>query len=179
MLGALSERYAAQFDPLATDALPRVSAMLRARAPCAAPRATVRGIAAGLTCAFAPPAQEAVLQFNSRSKVDAVRQKVETVKNTMSSNIDKARACVLPWSLSRALLTLRPQVLERGERLDDVAAKSETMRDQAAAFRNKGRQLRRQMWWQNVKWTLLLIIVVLLVAFAVFLAACRGFSCVK
>ena len=71
------------------------------------------------------------------------------------------------------------QVLERGERLDDVAAKSETMRDQAAAFRNKGRQLRRQMWWQNVKWTLLLVIVVLLVAFAVFLAACRGFSCVK
>ena len=35
-------------------------------------------------------AQEAVLQFNSRSKVDAVRQKVETVKSTMSSNIDKA-----------------------------------------------------------------------------------------
>jgi hypothetical protein len=31
-----------------------------------------------------------VLQFNSRSKVDAVRQKVETVKSTMSSNIDKA-----------------------------------------------------------------------------------------
>jgi len=70
--------------------------------------------------------QEAVLQFNSRSKVDAVRQKVDAVKNTMSENIDK--------------------VLERGERLDDVAAKSESMRDQAAAFRAKGRSLRRQMW---------------------------------
>jgi hypothetical protein len=35
--------------------------------------------------------QEAVLQFNSRTKVDAVRQKVDAVKNTMSSNIDKAR----------------------------------------------------------------------------------------
>jgi hypothetical protein len=45
----------------------------------------------GLTFAFATCVQEAVLQFNSRSKVDAVRQKVETVKNTMSSNIDKAR----------------------------------------------------------------------------------------
>jgi len=33
--------------------------------------------------------------------------------------------------------------------------------------------------WTNVKWTLLLLLVVLLVAFGVFLAACRGFSCVK
>ena len=52
---------------------------------------TVRNDAARLTCAFAARAQEAVLQFNSRTKVDAVRQKVETVKNTMSSNIDKVR----------------------------------------------------------------------------------------
>lgn len=33
--------------------------------------------------------------------------------------------------------------------------------------------------WTNVKWTLLLLLVVLLVAFGVFLAACRGLSCVK
>ena len=99
-----------------------------------------------------------MLQFNSRTRVDAVRQKVDAVKQTMSSNIDK--------------------VLERGERLDDVAAKSETMRDQAATFRAKGRQLRRQLWWQNAKWTALLVVVCLLVAFAVFLAACRGFRCV-
>jgi hypothetical protein len=36
--------------------------------------------------------QEAVVPFNSRTKVDAVRQKVESVKETMSQNIDKARA---------------------------------------------------------------------------------------
>lgn len=35
--------------------------------------------------------QEAVVAFNSRTKVDAVRQKVESVKETMSQNIDKAR----------------------------------------------------------------------------------------
>ncbi len=71
------------------------------------------------------------------------------------------------------------QVLSRGERLEDVAAKSEGMRDQAAAFRAKSRSLRRKLWWANLKWTLLLIAVVLLVAFGVFLAACRGFRCVK
>jgi hypothetical protein len=31
MLGALSERYGAQFDPLAVDALPRATKLLRAR----------------------------------------------------------------------------------------------------------------------------------------------------
>jgi hypothetical protein len=70
------------------------------------------------------------------------------------------------------------QVLERGERLDDMAAKSESMRDQAAAFRAKGRALRRTLWWQNAKWSLALALVVLLVAFVIFLAACRGFRCV-
>ncbi len=100
-----------------------------------------------------------MLRFNSRTKVDAVRQKVESVKATMSENIER--------------------VLERGERLDDVAAKSESMRDQAAAFRAKGRALRRQLWWQNAKWTAALVLVALFVAFAVFLAACRGFRCVQ
>jgi hypothetical protein len=35
--------------------------------------------------------------------------------------------------------------LERGERLDDVMAKSEGMRDSALTFNRKGRALRRKM----------------------------------
>lgn len=42
-----------------------------------------------------------MLQFNSRSKVDAVRQKVESVKNTMSNNIDKARPLLALWRSNR------------------------------------------------------------------------------
>ena len=103
--------------------------------------------------------QEASASLDSRARVDAVRQKVDAVKASMSDNIDR--------------------VLQRGERLDDVAAKSEAMRGQAAAFRAKGRALRRQLWWQNARWTAALIAVALLVAFAVFLAACRGFRCVQ
>jgi hypothetical protein len=167
LLCALAERHETQHDALAPDALPRATALLRARRTKTQKHGTrtrkhtiLHFCARFLTrCrARAALSQEAVLRFNSRTKVDAVRQKVESVKATMSENIDK--------------------VLERGERLDDVAAKSETMRDQAAAFRAKGRQLRRQLWWQNAKWSAALAAVVLLVAFAVFLAACRGFSCV-
>ena len=122
-----------------------------------------------------------MLQFNSRTRVDAVREKVDAVKATMSSNIDKVRTTLLTWQYGWLLThpCACAQVLERGERLEEVAAKSESMRDQAAAFRAKGRALRRQLWWANLKWTLLLLLVVLLVAFAVFLAACRGFRCVQ
>ena len=113
-----------------------------------------------------PPAAERVVpllrevqaQFNSRSAMASIRAKVEDVKSTMANNIER--------------------VLERGERLDDMAQRSEGMRSQAEAFRSKGRVLRRQMWWQSVKWTLLLVLLTACVAFVIFLAACRGFRCV-
>jgi hypothetical protein len=37
-----------------------------------------------------------VLQFNSRTRVDAVRTKVDEVKATMSSNIDKVGVFSMP-----------------------------------------------------------------------------------
>ena len=106
-----------------------------------------------------PLLREATTQFNSRSAMASIRAKVEDVKSTMTANIER--------------------VLDRGERLDDMAVKTESMRSQAEVFRAKGRSLRRQMWWQNVKWTLLLLSITALVAFIIFLAACRGFQCVK
>lgn len=105
-----------------------------------------------------PLLRESLAQFNSRSHMASIRAKVEDVKQTMATNIER--------------------VLERGERLDDMASKSESMRSQAEVFRAKGRSLRRQMWWQNAKWTLLVLLITVLVAFVIFLAACRGFRCV-
>ncbi len=106
-----------------------------------------------------PLRREATAQFNSRSKVESIRAKVEDVKSTMVDNIER--------------------VLERGERLDDIAAKSDAMRDHAQTFRAKGRSLRRQMCWQNAKWMILLALVVAMLAFVIFLVACRGFRCVS
>ena len=168
LLTALADRYQAEYDGLAPDAHARATTVLRVRTAASPLRAagslalSEQSVAAlhssGRLTPLLRRAQESVLRFNSRSRVDAVRAKVDAVRASMSDNIDKA--------------------LERGERLDEVAAKSEAMRDQAAAFRAKGRALRRALWWQNARWAAALAVVTLIAAFAVFLAACRGFRCV-
>lgn len=93
------------------------------------------------------------------SKVDAVRSQIEEVKGTMVENIDK--------------------VLARGERLDDVMLKSDNMRSSAETFRLQGRKLRRAMCCQNLRIKLLVLGLLLVLGFVIFLAVCRGFSCVS
>ena len=81
------------------------------------------------------------------------------VKEVMVENIDK--------------------VLERGERLDDVLVKSDAMKDSAAQFRNSGRKLSRQMWWQNCKLWAALIAILIVVVIVIFFAVCGGTSCLS
>ena len=69
-------------------------------------------------------------------------------------------------------------MLERGERLDDVMDKSEAMRDTANTFRQKGKELRRKMWWQNMKMKLIIAAVVIVLILLLFFGICRGVSCV-
>merc|ERR1719171_1714796 len=92
------------------------------------------------------------------AKIANVKKQIEDTRIIMSENIDK--------------------VLERGERLEDVMDKSEQMRDTADAFRKKGRELRRKMWWQNTKMKLIIALVVLLLILIIFFAACSGVTCV-
>ena len=70
------------------------------------------------------------------------------------------------------------QVLERGERLEDVMDKSEKMKDTADQFRKKGRELRRKMWWQNTKMKIVIAVIVLVVLLLIFFGICRGVTCV-
>jgi len=57
--------------------------------------------------------------------------------------------------------------------------KSEQMRDTADAFRKKGRELRRKMWWQNTKMKLIIALVVVVLILLLFFGFCRGISCIK
>lgn len=47
------------------------------------------------------------------------------------------------------------------------------------SFHRQGKQLRRQMWWNNLKMKLLILFVVLFLIFVVFLISCKGFKCTK
>ncbi|XP_008054440.1 vesicle-associated membrane protein 4 isoform X3 [Carlito syrichta] len=64
------------------------------------------------------------------------------------------------------------KVIERGERLDELQDKSESLSDNATAFSNRSKQLRRQMWWRGCQikavmalaaGILLLVIIILIV----------------
>ena len=56
--------------------------------------------------------------------------------------------------------------------------KSEQMRDTADAFRKKGRELRRKMWYQNLKFKLIIAAVVAVIVLILFFSICNGISCV-
>ncbi|KAK7817897.1 hypothetical protein U0070_005540 [Myodes glareolus] len=61
----------------------------------------------------------------------SVQNQVDEVIDVMQENITK--------------------VIERGERLDELQDKSESLSDNATAFSNRSKQLRRQMWWRGCK----------------------------
>mmetsp|Transcript_3252 Transcript_3252/g.8044 ORF Transcript_3252/g.8044 Transcript_3252/m.8044 type:complete len:232 (+) Transcript_3252:1-696(+) len=100
-----------------------------------------------------------VAYSGGQEKLDSVKRQIEDTKNVMAVNISK--------------------VLERGERLEDVMDKSEKMKDTADAFRRKGKELRRKMWWQNTKFKLIIAAVVIVLLLLLFFGICRGVSCVK
>ncbi|XP_038205278.1 vesicle-associated membrane protein 4 isoform X1 [Arvicola amphibius] len=71
-------------------------------------------------------------RFGPRNdKIKHVQNQVDEVIDVMQENITK--------------------VIERGERLDELQDKSESLSDNATAFSNRSKQLRRHMWWHGCK----------------------------
>jgi hypothetical protein len=70
------------------------------------------------------------------------------------------------------------RVIDRGEKLDDVLAKSDGLRTTADAFHRTARRLRSRMWWANVRTALAVFLVALAGVVVIFFAACGGVRCV-
>ncbi|MBN3314950.1 MYOC protein, partial [Atractosteus spatula] len=64
-------------------------------------------------------------------KIRQVQTQVDEVIDVMQENITK--------------------VIERGERLDELQDKSESLSDNASAFSSRAKQLHRRMWWRDCK----------------------------
>ncbi|XP_034387450.1 vesicle-associated membrane protein 4 isoform X1 [Cyclopterus lumpus] len=69
-----------------------------------------------------------------------VQSQVDEVIDVMQENISK--------------------VIERGERLDDLQDKSESLSDNASAFSSRAKQLHRRMWWRDTKMKMIIASVV-------------------
>ena len=68
------------------------------------------------------------------------------------------------------------KVIERGERLDELQDKSESLLDNATAFSNRSKQFPRQMWWCGCKikaiMTLVAIILLLVIIILIVVKYC-------
>ncbi|TKY54143.1 vesicle-mediated transport [Spatholobus suberectus] len=90
-------------------------------------------------------------------KLIKVKAQVSEVKSIMLENIDKA--------------------IDRGDNLTILADKTETLHSQAQEFRKKGTQVRRKMWYQNMKVKLVVLGILLLLVLVIWLSVCHGFNC--
>uniref|UniRef100_A0A0D6R2N3 V-SNARE coiled-coil homology domain-containing protein n=1 Tax=Araucaria cunninghamii TaxID=56994 RepID=A0A0D6R2N3_ARACU len=91
------------------------------------------------------------------SKFSKVKAQVSEVKGIMMDNIEK--------------------VLDRGEKIELLVDKTEGLQFQADTFQRQGRQLRRKMWLQNLKFKLIILGIVLIIFLIIWLSVCKGFSC--
>lgn len=88
----------------------------------------------------------------SADKVVKVQKQVEDVKGIMEKNMQAA--------------------MTRGERLEDLEAKTTALEEGSKAFSRNTRTVRSKLWWKNLKYWAILIgiiaLIVLVIVFSVF-----------
>ncbi|XP_043718938.1 vesicle-associated membrane protein 724 [Telopea speciosissima] len=90
-------------------------------------------------------------------KLLKVKAQVSEVKSIMLENIDKA--------------------VDRGEKIDILVDKAEDLHSQAQDFKKQGTQIRRKMWYRNMKIKLVVLGVLLILVLVIWLSICHGFDC--
>ncbi|KAL4179844.1 hypothetical protein AMTRI_Chr13g89280 [Amborella trichopoda] len=89
-------------------------------------------------------------------RINRIRGEMSQVRNVMIENIDK--------------------VLERGDRLELLVDKTTNMQGNTIRFRKQARRFKNTVWWRNVKLTVALIALLLIVIYVVLVFVCHGFT---
>ncbi|CAL9778449.1 unnamed protein product [Musa acuminata subsp. burmannicoides] len=95
-------------------------------------------------------------------RMNRIKGEMSQVRNVMIENIDK--------------------VLERGERLELLVDKTANMQGNTVRFRKQARRFRNTVWWRNVKLTVALILLILVIIYIVLAFVCHGItlpSCIR
>ncbi|KAI3851233.1 hypothetical protein MKW98_008825 [Papaver atlanticum] len=87
-------------------------------------------------------------------RINRLKGEMSQVRNVMIDNIDK--------------------VLERGDRLELLVDKTANMQGNTFRFRKQARRFKNTLWWRNVKLTIALIILILVVIYVVLAFVCHG-----
>lgn len=91
------------------------------------------------------------------SKLSKLKAQMTEVKGIMMDNIEK--------------------VLDRGERIELLVDRTESLQFQADSFQRQGRELRRKMWLQSLRMKLMVVGAVLVIILILWLMVCKGFKC--
>ncbi|KAF5759810.1 putative Longin domain, v-SNARE, coiled-coil domain-containing protein [Helianthus annuus] len=87
-------------------------------------------------------------------RINRLKSEMGQVRTVMIENIDK--------------------VLDRGDRLELLVDKTATMQTNTLRFRKQTRRFRSTVWWRNVKLTIALILLILIIAYVVLAFVCHG-----
>uniref|UniRef100_A0A8D8PRS1 Synaptobrevin n=1 Tax=Cacopsylla melanoneura TaxID=428564 RepID=A0A8D8PRS1_9HEMI len=98
------------------------------------------------------PAQPGNKPKPANDKLQQTQNQVNEVLDIMTQNVEK--------------------IIERGDRIQELDERANNLRDGSTGFQQQSRRLRRNMWWQNFKWNIILGVVgiVILVGFVWWLA---------
>ncbi|CAM8888984.1 unnamed protein product [Rhodiola kirilowii] len=66
------------------------------------------------------------------------------------------------------------KVLDRGDRLALLVDRTSALQGNTVRFRRQSRRFRNNLWWQNVKLTVLLVITLMILVYLVFVFLCGG-----
>ncbi|PIA42337.1 hypothetical protein AQUCO_02000054v1 [Aquilegia coerulea] len=87
-------------------------------------------------------------------RINRLKGEMSQVRNVMIENIDK--------------------VLERGDRLELLVDKTETMQGNTFRFRKQARRYKSSVWWRNVKLSFAAIVLLLVIIYVVLAFVCHG-----
>ncbi|KAL8503702.1 hypothetical protein ACS0TY_022429 [Phlomoides rotata] len=95
-------------------------------------------------------------------RINRIKGEMSQVRDVMIQNIDK--------------------VLDRGDRLELLVGKTATLQSNTIRFRKQSRRYRNAAWWSNIKLTVALLFLLLLVVYVILGFICHGLtprSCLK
>ncbi|XP_048501760.1 vesicle-associated membrane protein 724 [Beta vulgaris subsp. vulgaris] len=93
-------------------------------------------------------------------KIAKVKAQISEVQVIISNNVDK--------------------ILERGQHISDVAEQAEALHNSSLEYKKIATEVKRKMWYQNVKSKLVILAILLLIlALIIWVSICSGFNCAK
>ncbi|TYJ51809.1 hypothetical protein B9479_007604 [Cryptococcus floricola] len=78
-----------------------------------------------------------------RQKIDDINKEIDATKDVLNKNIE--------------------MITERGERLEHLDQRTQALGISSQSFKTQAAATRRQMWWKNMKWTICIGVLVLII----------------